>query len=266
MKPRIDLIMRTVCDHCGVDVDDMLSPDRTAHMVHARQTAMYLCRKLTGKSTTFLGDAFNKHHTTVVDACRSVESRLASDPEYADEMGRLEKLVAGKSRLRGAGVPGLLDRPSGDWDTLSFAYMRSVNLARCLFLHDRDGVPIGDWTMSDWGVAAAGEIGEMGEALAGLLSSLVLANQAAARAGKAWDKAKKIKRLDGPYHNKPDDQDRDKLLQELASEMADSILYMDLLAATQGIDLGRAIVDKFNEKSRELGVTHRLMIQGADVR
>lgn len=45
---------------------------------------------------------------------------------------------------------------------------------------------------------------------------------------------------------------------DLASEMADTIIYMDLWAEAMGIDLWPAVVKTFNAKSDEMGFTTKL--------
>jgi NTP pyrophosphatase (non-canonical NTP hydrolase) len=44
----------------------------------------------------------------------------------------------------------------------------------------------------------------------------------------------------------------------LSKELADIVHYCDILACRCGIDLGKAVQDKFNEVSERLGVEHRL--------
>lgn len=46
--------------------------------------------------------------------------------------------------------------------------------------------------------------------------------------------------------------------QQIASEIADVFTYLDLLAASLGVDLGRAAVEKFNEVSERVGFPDRL--------
>lgn len=52
---------------------------------------------------------------------------------------------------------------------------------------------------------------------------------------------------------------------EVAKELADVAIYLDLLAHKLGIDLGDAIVAKFNEVSDRVGATVRLSADGASV-
>lgn len=44
-------------------------------------------------------------------------------------------------------------------------------------------------------------------------------------------------------------------LEDVASELADVIICADLLAMTAGIDLGKAVVDKFNAVSKKHGLS-----------
>lgn len=71
-----------------------------------------------------------------------------------------------------------------------------------------------DWTIADWGNALAGEVGE------------------------ACNVVKKMRR--GDPHWIPSD---------LAKELADVVIYADLLASQLDIDLGEAVREKFNEVS-----------------
>lgn len=75
------------------------------------------------------------------------------------------------------------------------------------------------WSVNDWMTAIAGEVGE------------------------AANIAKKMRRGDPP----PDAE------AQLAKELADVVLYCDLLMTKLGRDLGTEVVAKFNEVSRRIG-------------
>jgi NTP pyrophosphatase (non-canonical NTP hydrolase) len=81
--------------------------------------------------------------------------------------------------------------------------------------------PLDSWTPSDWACALAGE------------------------AGEACNAVKKLNRGDGN-------------VEEVGKELADTIIYADLLAARLGIDLAAAVVEKFNEVSEKRGSNVRL--------
>ncbi|MEM9065058.1 MAG: MazG-like family protein [Planctomycetota bacterium] len=97
------------------------------------------------------------------------------------------------------------DKASLDFDTL-----RQANVARCEDVFH----PLAEWSLSDWGVAMAGE------------------------AGEACNVIKKIRRGDHPFQFDVDEV--------LGDELADVVLQLDLLAARAGIDLGEAVRRKFN--------------------
>ena len=44
----------------------------------------------------------------------------------------------------------------------------------------------------------------------------------------------------------------------IASELADVVICADLLAAELGINLGHAVIEKFNQTSRKYGFSHHL--------
>lgn len=86
---------------------------------------------------------------------------------------------------------------------------------------------LSDWSLSDWMTAAFGELGE------------------------AANVVKKLNRVrDGIPGN---DETEDELWEALADEIADTIIYLDLLAQSQAIDLSAAIIDKFNRTSAKVG-------------
>lgn len=81
--------------------------------------------------------------------------------------------------------------------------------------------PLDEWSPRDWALAMIGE------------------------AGEACGEVKKLKRGNGT-------------LEAVAYELADTVIYADLLAARLGIDLGQAIIDKFNLVSEKKGSDFKL--------
>jgi NTP pyrophosphatase (non-canonical NTP hydrolase) len=111
--------------------------------------------------------------------------------------------------------------------TLSFDEFREANVKRCLKWHPAG---LNSWSPSDWMTALTGEVGE--------LASLL--------------KMRNRERDDLPG-NKFSPTDR-----QIADEIADVFTYLDLLAASHGIDLGRAAAAKFNEVSERVGFPDRI--------
>jgi NTP pyrophosphatase (non-canonical NTP hydrolase) len=121
------------------------------------------------------------------------------------------------------------ERPS--IDVLTFAEFAQVNRERCEAA-DGFGHPLSGWSVSDWFLAAMGEFGE------------------------AANKAKKLNRVrDGIPGNS---ETPDELRAGLADEIADTVIYLDLLAQSEGFDLGTIVSSKFNRTSEKIGSPARL--------
>lgn len=117
--------------------------------------------------------------------------------------------------------------------TLTFAELRGANLSRCARWHPRG---LTEWSLSDWGVATAGEMGE------------------------ALNVVKKLNReRDGIAGNT---SSVEELKAQLADEIADVAIYLDIMAASEGIDLAEAIARKFNRTSEKVGFPERLSSPG----
>lgn len=113
---------------------------------------------------------------------------------------------------------------------LTFAELRAANVKRCV---EGFGHTLDSWSVAEWGNAVAGECGE------------------------ACNVAKKIIRFrDGVAGNAQ--KTKEEYLSDLAAEIADTLVYLDLWAASQNIDLGEAVRLAFNKKSEEIGATQRL--------
>jgi hypothetical protein len=114
----------------------------------------------------------------------------------------------------------------------SFADVSTINRQRCERWHPN--FPNDGWTGSDWSNAMAGE------------------------AGEACNKVKKLRRLDFDITQAAGDT-RQQLLADLATEIGDTFLYLDLLAQFYGLDLLTCVVDTFNRVSVREGFPERLV-------
>ena len=123
----------------------------------------------------------------------------------------------------------------GKRNPLTFRQLRDVNKRRCEageFGHSLHG-----WHFTAWSNAFGGEIGELTEAIANVLLLL-------SKISKVQNTLKKQNRN---FNNEA------KVIEELAKEFADCVIYLDLLAAWFDIDLSEAVTVKFNLVSRKLG-------------
>lgn len=114
--------------------------------------------------------------------------------------------------------------------TITFADLRAANLSRVRKWHGWKGVH--SWDLNKWAIAMVGEAGEL------------------------CNVVKKLNRVEeGLTGNK---ETEGELRAMLLKEIADVAIYLDLLAASQGIELAEAIVWKFNEVSERNGFPERL--------
>lgn len=118
-----------------------------------------------------------------------------------------------------------------------FDQLRLANVLRCQQVFH----PLTDWSPTDWATAMAGECGE------------------------ACNFIKKLRRLDGADGSVDTPELREAYRKAIAKELADMVIYADLLAARLGIDLGAAVVNKFNEVSEQRASNIRLSHQIRDL-
>ncbi len=107
-------------------------------------------------------------------------------------------------------------------EPLTFDELKRANKDRLPLFRAAFNMNADDWTLGDWGCALAGEVGE--------LCNLI----------------KKRRRGQGIP------------TRLLAQELADVIIYADLLAEQLAIDLGDAVRETFNAKSDELDLPVKL--------
>lgn len=69
----------------------LLSSQRNARLVFARQVSMYLMRKQIGLAFAAIGERYGRDHTTVLHAVRAIEARRSCDPEVRRLVSNLEE-------------------------------------------------------------------------------------------------------------------------------------------------------------------------------
>lgn len=112
---------------------------------------------------------------------------------------------------------------------LTFDTLAAVNLTRCQRWHDPQ-----QWSPQMWGLAAAGEMGECCNAL------------------------KKLHRHDEGIQQANTANDRETLVRNVAMEIGDVVVYLDLLAQRMGMRLEDCVTDTFNRVSAREGFPERL--------
>jgi chromosomal replication initiator protein len=88
----VEAVQKEVANYFNVKLTDLKSPKRHQAIARPRQIAMYLARKLCKASYPDLGQRFGgKDHTTVLSACRKIESLVQSDPKTRHTVEELER-------------------------------------------------------------------------------------------------------------------------------------------------------------------------------
>jgi chromosomal replication initiation ATPase DnaA len=74
---KIHRVLKVTAKHYGTTPDELVSDRRTRPLVHCRQVAMYVARKMTGRSTPVIAYYMgNRDHTTILHGVRVVKSLL----------------------------------------------------------------------------------------------------------------------------------------------------------------------------------------------
>lgn len=122
-------------------------------------------------------------------------------------------------------------------DGLTFNVLRQANLKRLPLFTNKKGKPAhstsdgSDWIPAQWLQAITGELGEY------------------ANVRKKFERG---------------DMSEDEFKELATNELADVMIYLDILAFRLGINLGQATILKFNQKSQELGIPIKIREDGSD--
>lgn len=73
----------------GLTLADLRGLRRNKRLIPPRHLAMHLCRELTDYSTTQIGRALNRDHSTVLVCGRKMGARLSEDEELAQIAGEI---------------------------------------------------------------------------------------------------------------------------------------------------------------------------------
>ena len=92
-KITIDSIQQMVAEYYDITLEELLGKSRLQDIARPRQIAMYLAKMATTRSLPSIGSRFQRDHTTVIHAVKTVEGRMMANPKFQEEvMGLLAKL------------------------------------------------------------------------------------------------------------------------------------------------------------------------------
>jgi chromosomal replication initiator protein len=110
--PSVDAIQDAVSSVLHVSRAEMASARRSARVSRARQLAMYLARELTPLSLAQIAREFDRDHTTVIHAIRSVSKRLEPGSETADAIHKVRHTLGRTGEAEGGPGGSVPDPPT----------------------------------------------------------------------------------------------------------------------------------------------------------
>ena len=85
----VALIQQTVASFYEISEAEMRSARRSRRVARPRQIAMYLARELTSQSLPDIGRRFNRDHTTVIHALKTIDRLCHFNGDMAEEIDHL---------------------------------------------------------------------------------------------------------------------------------------------------------------------------------
>ena len=89
----IPIIIRVVAGFYRIKVVAITSPDRRYRLIVPRYVAIHLARVMTHATTTQIGVAFRRDHSTIVTALSKMDGKLEADPMMVRTVKRLRERV-----------------------------------------------------------------------------------------------------------------------------------------------------------------------------
>jgi NTP pyrophosphatase (non-canonical NTP hydrolase) len=172
-----------------------------------------------------------KERNAALKATTHWQGEAKAQKEYYDRRAEAEGLVRPEQR------------------GLTFRRFRERNVERCETVFHR----IEDWSYNDWLGALTGELGEIANVIKAMRRKRPVARQQLDDEGRVLppgvEGVSSWMREYGPAFMPMTDEERT----DLGRELADLTTYIDLLAEAADIDLGEAVVEKFNIVSEREG-------------
>jgi len=105
--PTVAAIQQAVSSVLGVPQSEILSPRRTPRVVRARQLAMFVARDLTPLSLAQIAREFDRDHSTVLHAIRTVEARNEPGSDTAGAIHSMHAALGDNLPTHGFETPPL---------------------------------------------------------------------------------------------------------------------------------------------------------------
>jgi len=87
----IESVQRAVANQFSISIADMLGKKKVRNIAEPRMIAMYLSRRLTGRSSTEIGQAFGRNHATVLHAEKQIPALCRDNDSMRRLISQLER-------------------------------------------------------------------------------------------------------------------------------------------------------------------------------
>ena len=91
--PTVGVIIRETAKYFSLTPEQLQGDNRSKNIALARQTAMYLIRKLTPMSFTDIGAVLKRNHTTAISSVSRIEGLLKVDPNIPGMLRDIESNI-----------------------------------------------------------------------------------------------------------------------------------------------------------------------------
>lgn len=93
-KITVDTILKSVSSVFQVRITDLKGHGRTKDIAIPRQVAMFLAKELINESLVMIGASFGKTHSTILHACKTIESKVSVDEMLKHQIDLVRKNIS----------------------------------------------------------------------------------------------------------------------------------------------------------------------------
>jgi len=102
LRPRIDItrsqakwedVIRCICQVYEITPDDIYTKNRTHHILYARHTFNYICRKTLRMSFESIARIINRDHSTIIHSVRQTQDLIDYDRQFASTYKQIIELL-----------------------------------------------------------------------------------------------------------------------------------------------------------------------------
>lgn len=92
----LEKILEITSTYYEIEEEDIISPSRSHDIMIARKVFIYLARNMTNYSTPQIGNFLERHHTSILNAEKSIKKELKNDTILSSQVKELTNRIEGK--------------------------------------------------------------------------------------------------------------------------------------------------------------------------